>query len=176
MPEPSKALNPFGYNPPEEAPKNGKIRVKLITPLFEATVIEADKVLLPALDGDILILPDRAPIFFSLRPGRMIVYNQGEEPVSFLISSGVCEVRRNLCPVMAWGGREDKINPIKIKEQLDAALKALPASDSIAKTEALSRINFFNMVLKELNFKEENSKTTKGQKKNLQMTPEDLGN
>ena len=71
MPENKPALNPFGYNPPEESPKNGKIRVKLITPLFEATIIEADKVLLPALDGDILILPERAPIFFSIRPGRM---------------------------------------------------------------------------------------------------------
>lgn len=154
-------LNPFGHNQPEESPKNGKIRVKLITPLSEATIIEADKVLLPALDGDILILPDRAPIFFSLRPGRMIIYNNAEEPVSFLISSGVCEVRRNLCPVMAWGDREDKINPCKIKEQLDSALKALPSTDSIAKSEALSRINFFKMVLKELNFKENDEKTKK---------------
>lgn len=176
MPENKPALNPFGYNPPEESPKNGKIRVKLITPLFEAMVIEADKVLLPALDGDILILPERAPIFFSIRPGRMIVYNEGEEPISFLVSSGVCEVRRNLCPVMAWGGREDKINPHKIKEQLDAALKALPSTDSIAKTEALSRINFFKMVLKELKFNENEIKEkTSLKKQNLQMTAEDLG-
>ena len=168
-------LNPFGYNPPEESPKNGKIRVKLITPLFEACVIEADQVLLPALDGDILILPNRAPIFFSLRPGRMIIYNEGEEPIRFLISSGICEVRRNLCPVMAWGGREDKINPVKIKEQLDAALKALPSADSIAKTEALSRINFFNMVLKELNFFETEEAGKKTNSKNLQITPQDLG-
>lgn len=154
-------INPFGHNPPEESPKNGKIRVKLITPLAEASIIEADKVLLPALDGDILILPDRAPIFFSLRPGRMIVYNNNEKPVSFLISSGVCEVRRNLCPVMAWGDQEDKIDPLKIKKQLDDALNALPGTDSIAKTEALSRINFFKMVLKELNFEENTKKTTK---------------
>ena len=168
-------LNPFGHNPPEESPKNGKIRVKLITPLFEACVIEADQVLLPALDGDILILPNRAPIFFSLRPGRMIIYNEGEEPIRFLISSGICEVRRNLCPVMAWGGREDKINPVKIKEQLDAALKALPSTDSIAKTEALSRINFFNMVLKELNFSEDEQTDKKTNSKNFQITPQDLG-
>ncbi|MBO7244943.1 MAG: F0F1 ATP synthase subunit epsilon [Alphaproteobacteria bacterium] len=175
MPETKPALNPFGYNPPEESPKNGKIRVKLITPLFEATVIEADKVLLPALDGDILILPDRAPIFFSLRPGRMIVYNEGQEPICFLVSSGVTEVRRNLCPVMAWGGREDKINPYKIKEQLDAALKALPSVDSIAKTEALARINFFKMVLKELKFDENAQQTSSTKKTNTQITPEDLG-
>ena len=76
-------------NKPEPSPANGKIRVKLITPLFESHIVEADSVLLPALDGDILILPDRAPIFFSLRPGRMIVYNNGEEPIKFLISSSL---------------------------------------------------------------------------------------
>ena len=68
--------------PPEEAPKNGKIRVKLISPLKEVFSMEADKVLLPAVDGDILILPDRAPIFISLKAGRMVIYNKGEENIN----------------------------------------------------------------------------------------------
>lgn len=162
-------------NKPEPSPENGKIRVKLITPLFESYIVEADSVLLPALDGDILILPNRAPIFFSLRPGRMIVYNDGEEPIKFLISSGVCEVRRNLCPVMAWGGREDKINPEKIKRQLDIAIKALPSTHDLAKSEALSRIEFFKMVLKELNYQDSNTTYTPSKKDTLKMQAEDLG-
>ena len=162
-------------NKPEPSPANGKIRVKLITPLFESHIVEADSVLLPALDGDILILPDRAPIFFSLRPGRMIVYNNGEEPVKFLISSGVCEVRRNLCPVMAWGGREDKINPEKIKRQLDIAIKALPSTHDLAKSEALSRIEFFKMVLRELNYQDTNVTHIPSKKDTLKMQAEDLG-
>ena len=162
-------------NAPEPSPKNGKIRVKLITPLFEAFVVEGDSVLLPALDGDILILPDRAPIFLSLRPGRMIVYNKDKDPINFLVSSGVCEVRRNLCPVMAWGGREDKINPEKIKKQLDIALKALPATPSHAKSEALSRIDFFKMVLRELNYTQSGALENKSKKDEFKMKPEDLG-
>ena len=161
---------------PEPSPENGKIRVKLITPLFESFIVEADSVLLPALDGDILILPNRAPIFLSLRPGRMIVYNKGEEPIKFLVSSGVCEIRRNLCPVLAWGGREDKINPEKIKHQLDVAIKSLPASHELAKSEALSRIEFFKMVLKELNYDLDKSTLTALSKKDIfKMQEEDLG-
>ena len=161
---------------PEISPKNGKIRVKLITPLFEAFIVEADKVLLPALDGDIMILPNRAPIFFSLRPGRMTVYNKGEDPIDFFVSSGVCEVRRNLCPVMAWGARADKINPERIKKQLDAALKALPTTHSVAKMEALSRIDFFKMILEELGFDDDKVvEQSKQAKENLKMMPEDFG-
>ena len=163
-------------NQPEPSPANGKIRVKLITPLFESYVVEADSVLLPALDGDILILPDRAPIFLSLKAGRMIVYNKGEEPIHFLVSSGVCEIRRNLCPVMAWGGRLDKINPERIEQQLKVALKALPTTHSLAKTEALSRIEFLEMVLKELNYESDVAKSSsKNIKNGLKMMPEDFG-
>lgn len=163
-------------NQPEPSPKNGKIRVKLITPLFESFIVEADSVLLPAIDGDMLILPDRAPIFLSLRPGRMVVYNKDQEPIKFLISSGVCEVRRNLCPVLAWGGREDKINPERIKRQLDIAIKSLPSTHELAKSEALSRIEFFKMVLKELNYDlDKNTLENINKKEIFRMQEEDLG-
>lgn len=163
---PEELINVNGYNKPEEAPKNGKIRVKLICPLFPGMTMEADSVLLPALDGDILILPERAPIFFSLRPGRMIVYNKGQKPVSFLVSSGICEVRRNLCPVLAWGGREEKIDATLIAHHLETALRAFPSYRStIAKTEAASRIAFFKMVLEELHYDEKTAKPYDKKKK-----------
>lgn len=138
---------------PEAAPPKGKIRVKLICPLFEVATMEADSVLLPATEGDILILPERAPIFFTLTAGRMIVYNKGQKPVSFLISSGICEVRRNLCPVLAWGGYEDKIEPEKIAQQLKKAEEALGGYTSdLGKAEVASRIDFFKKVLEELHY------------------------
>ena len=140
----------------EEAPKNGKIRVKLICPLYTVAILEADSVLIPALDGDIVILPDRAPLFFSLKAGRMIVYNKGEKPVSFLVSGGICEVRRNLCPVLAWGGYEEKIEASKIATQLKKAQKVFAGYRSdFGKTESASRIQFFKKVLEELNYKED---------------------
>ncbi len=133
---------------PEEAPKNGKIRVKLICPLYPVATLEADSVLLPAVDGDILILPERAPIFFNLTAGRMIIYNKGEQPISFMVSSGICEVRRNLCPVLAWGQYEEKIDRAAVEERLEKARKVFRNYRSdVGKSEAASRIEFFKKIL-----------------------------
>lgn len=138
---------------PEQAPTSGKIKVKLICPLFPVTETEADKVLLPAENGDILILPDRAPIFLSLRPGRMLIY-RGKQVESYLISSGVCEFRRNLCPVLAWGGAEDKIDAHQIALQLDMANEAVQTTHSfLTRTEIMARIEFFKMILREKKYR-----------------------
>lgn len=134
--------------PPEEAPKNGKIRVKLISPLKEVFSMEADKVLLPAVDGDILILPDRAPIFISLKAGRMVIYNKGEENINYLISAGICEVRRNLCPVLAWGVQEDKIQIDHVKKELSRARVICKDNNSyMQKKEVSTRVDFFKRIL-----------------------------
>lgn len=138
---------------PELTPSDGTIKVKLITPLFQVMETTANKVLLPAQNGDILILPDRAPIFLSLRAGRMILYRTGQEAESYLISRGVCEFRRNLCPVLAWGGLENKIDPYLIAKQLENAEEALgQVRTSLGKNEVYSRIDFFRMVLKERHY------------------------
>ncbi len=136
---------------PEEAPPKGKIRVKLICPLYEIAVLEADSVLLPAVDGDILILPERAPIFFNLTAGRMIVYNKGQKPISFFVSGGICEVRRNLCPVLAWGAEEEKIDVKKIEAQLQNAKNVLKDyRNELGKIEVASRIDFYQKILESL--------------------------
>ncbi len=137
----------------EESPANGKIKVKLISPQYPVVEMEADKVLLPGEHGDILILPERAPIFLTLTAGRMIIYNNGQEPISYLVSRGVCEVRRNLCPVLAWATKEDETDPEKVAEMLDRSLEVLSGYHSaIAREEAASRIDFFEEILTQLGY------------------------
>lgn len=148
----SEALQTTGL-PAEPTPNNGKIKVKLICPLFEVISVEADKVLLPAENGDFLVLKDRAPIFISLKAGRMIIYNEGQEPVSYIISRGICEIRRNLCPVLAWGGRENKIDPKIIAGHLKEAEKMMSdISSNLKKHEVATRIEFFKKILEELKY------------------------
>lgn len=133
---------------PEKAPTNGKVKVRLICPLYEVFETEADSVLLPGVNGEILILPERAPIFVYLKAGRMIIYNKGQKPISYFVSAGVCEVRRNLCPVLAWGVQEDKVKPENIAKQLaesEAALGAL--TSDMARHEIITRIEFFKTIL-----------------------------
>lgn len=158
---------------PEQAPVSGKIKVKLICPLFPITETEADKVLLPAEGGDILILPDRAPIFLALRPGRMLIYRDNAVE-SYLISSGVCEFRRNLCPVLAWGGAEDKIDPHQIALQLSLANEAIGTAHSfLSRTEIAARIEFFKMILQEKKYRAADYATR--QDKPLRLSPELFG-
>lgn len=141
---------------PEKAPENGKIKVRLICPLFEIMTVEADKVLLPGAAGDILILPERAPIFVHLKAGRMIIYNEGQAPISYFVSAGICEVRRNLCPVLAWGIREDKVKPEKIAAQLAESEAVLGALNSeMAKHEVVARIELFKTILTLLDYNPE---------------------
>ncbi|MGN1063606.1 MAG: F0F1 ATP synthase subunit epsilon [Alphaproteobacteria bacterium] len=157
--------SPFGR--PEEAPENGKIKMRLICPLYEVAAHEADKVLLPAAAGDILILPERAPIFIYLRAGRMVVYNKGEPPISYFISSGIAEVRRNLCPVLAWGVQEDKVNVKMIAAQLAESKKVLSSVNSdMGKHEIVSRIEFFETILKLMHYEPETVITSKSKGKN----------
>lgn len=142
------AIHQLRIVPPEEAPKHGKIRVKLISPLKEVFSMEVDKVLLPAVDGDILILPDRAPIFISLKAGRMILYNQGQDNINYLISAGICEVRRNLCPVLAWGVEENKLKVSHVKNELTKAKKICRENSSyMQKKEVSTRVDFFKRIL-----------------------------
>ncbi len=160
---------------PEQGPSSGKIKVKIITPLFPVMEEEADSVLLPAVEGDILILPNRAPLFLALKEGRMILYKKGEEARTYLISKGICEIRRNICPVLAWGGEKSKINPEMIAAHLEKAEKALENSThSLAHNEVAARIDFFKMILKELNYQPEKHresirKALKNTRMNAQM-------
>lgn len=160
---------------PKDVASAGKVLMKLVTPLFPVETIEADSILLPAVDGDILILPERAPIFFNLRAGRLTVFNKGQEPVHYLVSPGICETRRNVCSVLAWGGRENHINPEIMAHHLATALAAMPQADSaVERSQVAARIEFFEFVLKELHYDKEIS-PLKGKKGALKLTPEDFG-
>lgn len=140
------------FGEPEPMPLNSKIKVKIISPSYPVAELSADRVLLPSVNGDIMILPNRAPIILTLRPGRLLVYNNHQkEPTSFLVSKGVAEIRRNLCPVLAWAGKEVEMKIENIRKRLTTAQQLLKDSTSeLARQELSEQIDFFNFVLKEL--------------------------
>lgn len=140
------------FGKPELSPLNNKIKVKIISPSYPVAELAADRVLLPSVNGDIMILPNRAPIILTLRPGRLIVYNnEKKEPITFLVSKGVAEIRRNLCPVLAWAGQEITMKAERIRERLENTQKMLAeAKSDLERTELSELIDFFKFVLKEL--------------------------
>ena len=135
---------------PEPAPDINHVRIKLISPERPIIVAEVDKVLLPCVNGDMMILPRHAPCFCAIKAGKMLLYDKGNV-MTVIVSNGVAEVRRNICAVMAWGVLADKIKRPEVENQLAAAeklLKSLHATDK--QTEVLERVRFLNLLKAEL--------------------------
>lgn len=139
----------------ESDPSPGKVRLKITCPLYPIVEVEADAVELPAWDGTRTIIPGQAPLFCALHEGRMVIYQEDHPPVIYLISRGVCEVRRNICSVLAWGGRADHISGDQIKKQLtEAENMSKRVMSGTGRREVFSRIDFFKKVLEELKYDE----------------------
>jgi len=136
---------------PEQSPRNGLIRLRIISPIEEIASLEVERVLLPALAGDILILPNRAPCFITLKTGKVMATlpkKGGQEQIrTFFISQGICEVRRNLCPVLAWGIAEEAVNLEEIEKQLKAEEKKLSSLKERTLPETTVRMEFFKNIL-----------------------------
>ena len=80
--------------------------------------MEVDKVLLPLASGPTLILPRHAPLLAALKIGKVITTINGKE-TSYFISSGLAEVRRDICALCAWGIAEKDVNPTEIQSRLN---------------------------------------------------------
>ncbi len=133
---------------PENLKVQGKMNFHLIAPTGTLVDTVADKVLLPASMGDVMILKNRAPSFFFILPGALWIYNKGEKPVCFLVSRGIAEVRRNICSVLAWGVDLDKIDAIKATRDLRSAEKELENLHSESgKKEVLHKIEYLKLLL-----------------------------
>lgn len=144
---------------PEKSPDGDLIKVKIISPDAPVAEILASKVLLPSVNGDIMILPNRAPIIMTLRPGRMVVYDENGKGTTFFVSRGISEVRRNLCPVLAWAGKELDAKVENIQKVLDKAETAMAKSKTAAeRSDFQEHINFLKFTLNELKGKQDVTK------------------
>lgn len=78
-----------------------KIFLSLVTPEKEMVIDpEVDQVNIPGAEGDLGILPDHAPLFTTMRPGRFS-YQKGEEEIELVLSHGYAEVTNNRVTVLA---------------------------------------------------------------------------
>ena len=102
----------------EQGPQKGKIKFKIISPLSLVVETEVDKVLLPLSSGPALILPRHAPLLSAVKVGKIITTNAGKDEVYF-VSSGIAEIRRDICAVCAWGIKESDVKPAEIRQRLE---------------------------------------------------------
>lgn len=111
----------------ETGPTKGKIKFKIVSPLALVAETEVDKVLLPLTAGETLILPRHAPLFAALKGGKIVTTNAGQEKVYF-VSSGIVEIRRDICAVCAWGMAEKDIKSDEVRTRLESLKSYSPHS------------------------------------------------
>lgn len=126
-----------------------KITVRISSPLHEITLAEADSVLLPATMGNILILPKRAPLFLQLKCGKVILKNNGEKKI-FYISSGLSEIRHNLCPICAWAIEEGKTTLAAAREHIQSLQQELTTVHTpLQKQQIQRRLDLWQLIATE---------------------------
>jgi F-type H+-transporting ATPase subunit epsilon len=108
------------------------LHCSVITP--EARVFDgpAESVTIPAHDGEIGILPNRAPLVARLGAGRMHLRAADGTVENWFIDSGFAQVLENRVVVLTQKAvRPEEIDTSRAAEQL-AAARAMPAKDDVA--------------------------------------------
>ena len=86
------------------AGSTGKVRVSVVTP--ERAVLDetADFVVLPMVDGELGVLPKRAPLIGRLGPGELRI-TEGERNDSYFVEGGFAQVRDDTLIVLTANAR-----------------------------------------------------------------------
>ena len=101
-----------------------QIIFRLSRPFKVSRTAAVDRVQLPAVNGDITILPNRAPILLLLRNGLLQVLDKDGKPTErYFVKGGIADVARNRCAVSSEKVVAfDKIDVIKAAEKSDSAI------------------------------------------------------
>lgn len=77
-----------------------KIKFKIVTPERTVYESEVEQATLPVLDGQVTILPNHRSYIAALKPGEMMVKENGQE-VRMAVSGGFIEFNENALVVLA---------------------------------------------------------------------------
>ena len=79
-----------------------KIAFDLVAPEQLVFSNEVWMIIVPGKDGDIGVLPGHSKLLSSLRPGRIMIYDENKNLLkSFFVSAGFAEVNPEKCIVLA---------------------------------------------------------------------------
>jgi len=89
---------------------------------------EVGMIIVPGKDGDFGVLPGHSKVMSSLRPGRVMVYGEGNNLLkSFFVSGGFAEVNPEKCIVLAES--VDEINALE-KSAIEKEVQELEGQDN----------------------------------------------
>lgn len=98
------------------------ITFRISRPYKVYNTLRVKKVVLPALNGDITILPDRAPTLLLLGNGLVQILDDKNNPVErYFIKGGVADIARNRCAVSTEKvvdyDKHDVINALRKRDE-----------------------------------------------------------
>jgi F-type H+-transporting ATPase subunit epsilon len=79
---------------------NDKLQFALVTPSGTLESGSVDEVTIMTEDGEITVLPDHSPLVSTLKPGEMVLRNDGEER-GLAVAGGVLEISGNMLRILA---------------------------------------------------------------------------
>ena len=95
-----------------------------------------DRIIVPGKDGDFGVLPGHSKVMSSLRPGRVMVYGEGNNLLkAFFVSGGFAEVNPEKCIVLAES--VDEINELE-KATIEKEIQELEGQEPDTTKEQLS--------------------------------------
>ena len=119
---------------------DGKLSLKLLTPVRPAILREMDGVNLTAAEGEVGILPGHAAFLAALVPGPAML-RDAESTERWLLGSGVVEIHDDVLTVLVQAAeRSDEIDVERAKRrlaELEATVRDHDMSEAdLARTEA----------------------------------------
>ena len=100
---------------------------------------EVGMIIVPGKDGDIGVLPRHSKVLSSLRPGRVMVYEENKNLLkSFFVAGGFVEINPEKCIVLAEGVNEmSDLDKNSIQQQIQELESG--ASDSAKEELAIAQ-------------------------------------
>lgn len=124
-----------------------KLQVELVTAEERKVSGEADFVIAPGIEGELGILPRHIPLMTPLRPGEVMVRNDGHEEYLF-VAGGFLQVLPDKVVILADAAeRAEEIDEQRAEEARKRAQEALQRTDlsveeSLEYAAALERAMF----------------------------------
>ncbi len=98
------------------------IQLEMVTPEKVALQAEAEMIVLPALEGEMGVLPGHAPFIVMLNPGEVRVTAPGGEKKFYAVAGGFAEIQPNKVAVFAETAEmAGEIDAERAKQSLERA-------------------------------------------------------
>jgi F-type H+-transporting ATPase subunit epsilon len=115
------------------------LRCVVVTPERALLDAEVDFVALPMYDGELGVLPGRAPLIGRLAPGELRT-RRGNETHRYFVDSGFAQVHNNIVTVLTPRAlKAEEISRVAAEQALESAKTAGTSAEERLKAEARAR-------------------------------------